>query len=72
MSAIRKASNRNALLVVLNLYHKLTFWQLHHRNPAIIALAEKLGRGAYSVAMKLNNLLLFSLTERAQGDMIDP
>ena len=39
----------------LYLYHKLPFGQLHSRNPAIIALAEKLGRGANSVAMKLNN-----------------
>ncbi len=55
MSAIRKVWERDELLVALNLYHKLTFGQLHHRNPAIIALAEKLGRGANSVAMKLNN-----------------
>lgn len=46
MSAIRKAWTRDELLVVLNLYHKLAFGQLHHRNPAIIALADKLGRGA--------------------------
>jgi len=43
------------LLVALNVYHKLTFGQLHSRNPVIIDLAEKLGRGANSVAMKLNN-----------------
>jgi putative restriction endonuclease len=47
---------RDELLVVLNLYHKLTFGQLHARNPVIIELAEKLGRGANSVAMKLVNL----------------
>ena len=44
------------LFVALNLYHKLTFGQLHARQPAIIALAEKLGRGSNSVAMKLCNL----------------
>lgn len=43
------------LLVALNLYHKLTFGQLHARHPAIIALAEKLGRGSNSLAMKLCN-----------------
>ena len=43
------------MLVALNLYHKLTFGQLHARQPVIIALAEKLGRGANSVAMKLCN-----------------
>ena len=51
----RKRWTRDELLVALNLYHKLTFGQLHARNPAIIALAEKLGRGANSVAMKLCN-----------------
>src|SRR6185503_15905138 len=43
------------LLVALNLYHKLTFGQLHARQPAIIALADKLDRGSNSVAMKLCN-----------------
>jgi len=47
---------RDELLVALNLYHKLTFGQLHARHPAIMALAEKLGRGANSLAMKLCNL----------------
>ena len=46
---------RDELLVALNLYHKLTFGQLHARNPAIIALAEKLDRKHGSVAMKLCN-----------------
>ncbi|RYD74548.1 MAG: HNH endonuclease [Verrucomicrobiaceae bacterium] len=40
----------------MNVYHKLTFGQLHSRHPVIIDLAEKLGRGANSVAMKLCNL----------------
>ena len=43
------------LLVALNLYHKLTFGQLHARQPAIVALAEKFGRGSNSLAMKLCN-----------------
>ena len=51
----RRLWTRDELLVALNLYHKLTFGQLHARNPAIIGLAEKLGRGANSVAMKLCN-----------------
>lgn len=46
---------RNELLVALNLYHKLTFGQLHARQPAIVALAEKLERGANALAMKLCN-----------------
>ncbi|MDZ4403368.1 HNH endonuclease [Prosthecobacter sp.] len=54
--ATRKNWTRDELLVVLNLYHKLTFGQMHARQPVIISLAEKLGRGANSVALKLVNL----------------
>lgn len=46
---------RDELLVALNLYHKLTFGQLHARQSAIVALAGKLERGSNSVAMKLCN-----------------
>ncbi len=53
--SFRKKWTRDELLVALNLYHKLTFGQLHAKQPVIIALAEKLGRGANSVAMKLCN-----------------
>lgn len=47
---------RDELLVALNLYHKLTFGQMHARQPSVVALAKKLGRGANSLAMKLCNL----------------
>lgn len=53
--AAGKRWSRDELLVALNLYHKLTFGQLHARHPAIVDLAEKLGRGSNSVAMKLCN-----------------
>jgi hypothetical protein len=46
---------RDELLVALNLYHKLNFGQMHGRQPAIVALADKLDRGANSLAMKLCN-----------------
>lgn len=42
-------------MIALNLYHKLRFGQLHARQPVIISLSKKLGRGANSVAMKLCN-----------------
>ncbi len=51
----RKKWNREELLIALNLYHKLSFGKLHSRQPAIVALAEKMGRGANSLAMKLCN-----------------
>jgi putative restriction endonuclease len=53
--AERKKWTHDELLVALNLYHKLTFGQMHARQPAIIALSQKLGRGSNSVAMKLCN-----------------
>lgn len=46
---------RDELFIALNLYHKLTFGQLHSRQPAIVSLAEKLGRSSSSVSMKLCN-----------------
>lgn len=51
----RKKWNREELLIALNLYHKLPFGKLHSRQPAIVALAEKMDRGANSLAMKLCN-----------------
>ncbi len=53
--AAGKRWTREELLIALNLYHKLRFGQLHARQPIIIALAKKLGRGANSVAMKVCN-----------------
>jgi len=62
-----KKWTRDELLVALNLYHKLTFGQLHHRNPAIVALAAKFGRTAGSVAMKLSNLASFDPALKLRG-----
>ena len=44
---------RDALLVALNLYHKLTFGQLHARQPAIVSLAEKFEQSSENLAIKL-------------------
>lgn len=44
------------LLIALNLYHKLTFGQMHARQPLIIEVAGKMGRTTSSLAMKLCNL----------------
>lgn len=51
-----KRWNRDELMVVLNLYHKLRFGQFDQRQPVVIDLAERLGRTPSSVAMKLSNL----------------
>jgi len=53
--ATGKRWTRGELLIALNLYHKLTFGQLHARHPAIVDVAAKLGRNANSLAMKLCN-----------------
>ena len=46
---------RDELLLAINLYCKLTFGQMHSRNPAIIALAGLLNRTPSSIALKLVN-----------------
>ena len=58
---------RDELIVAMNLYCKLPFGQLHHRNPVIIALAEKLGRTSSSVAMKLCNFASLDPVQQARG-----
>ncbi len=63
----RKKWTRDELLVALNLYHKLTFGQLHARQPVIVALAERLERGANSVAMKLCNFASLDPTLKLRG-----
>lgn len=65
--AVGRKWTRAELLVSLNLYHKLTFGQLHSRQPAIVALATKLGRGANSVAMKLCNFASLDPALRLRG-----
>jgi hypothetical protein len=55
------------LLVAHNLYRKLTFGQLHARNPVIIQVAEKLQRPPGSLAMKLCNLASLDPALRARG-----
>jgi len=55
------------LLVALNLYCKLPFGKLHHRNPIIIEVARKMGRSANSLAMKLCNFASLDPVQRARG-----
>lgn len=65
--ASRTKWTRHELLIVLNLYHKLTFGQFHARQPAVLQMAKKLGRTAGSVAMKLCNLASFDPALRLRG-----
>ncbi|HEY5982325.1 MAG TPA: HNH endonuclease [Anaerolineales bacterium] len=47
---------REELILAFNLYCKIPFGTIHHRNPRIIALAKLLGRTPSAVAWKLANL----------------
>jgi putative restriction endonuclease len=62
-----RAWSRDELIVAMNLYCKLPFGQLHHRNPIIVALADKLGRTPGSLAMKLCNLASLDPVQQARG-----
>lgn len=46
---------KEEMIVVLNLYFKLPYGQMDHRNTSVKELASLMGRTANSVAMRLNN-----------------
>jgi len=46
---------KEQLLLAINLYSKIPFGQMHHRNPAIIDLAQMIGRTPDAVTFKLVN-----------------
>src|ERR1051325_4500660 len=58
---------REHFLIALNLYCKLPFGQLHRGNPIIREVAEKMGRTANSLAMKLCNFASLDPVQRARG-----
>lgn len=65
--APRKGWTREELLIALNVYYKLSFGQLHARNPVIIDVARKLERPPGSLAMKLCNLASLDPALRMRG-----
>lgn len=58
---------RDELMVLLNLYHKLTFGQFHPRQPAVVAVAGKLRRVPAMVAIKLSNLASIDPAMKLRG-----
>lgn len=46
---------REELILVLNLYFKLDFGQMHSRNPKVIHLTTLMNRNANAIAMRLSN-----------------
>jgi hypothetical protein len=58
---------REHFLIALNLYCKLPFGKLHHRNPIIVATAQRMGRSANSLTMKLCNFASLDPVQQARG-----
>lgn len=54
-------------MIAMNLYCKLPFGMLDHRNPLIIEVAQKLGRTPSSLSMKLCNLASLDPRQQARG-----
>jgi hypothetical protein len=62
-----RAWTRDELIVAMNLYSRLTFGQLHARNPLIAATAARMDRSPNSLAMKLCNLASFDPAVTSRG-----
>lgn len=58
---------REELILAINLYCKIPFGKMHHRNPLIIEFATLIGRTPSSVTLKLGNLASFDPSLRARG-----
>jgi putative restriction endonuclease len=63
---MRRNWTRDELILAANLYFKLTFGEITHKNPKIQQLAELINRTPSAVALKLSNFASFdpSLQER--------
>ena len=59
MSKRRRNWTRDELIMAFNLYCRIPFGKLHHRNPEIIKLSEVIGRTPSAIAMKLVNFASF-------------
>jgi len=58
---------REELILAINLYCKIPFGKMHHRNPMIIEFANLIGRTPSSVTFKLGNLASFDPSLKARG-----
>lgn len=63
----QKLWTREELIVVINLYCKLPFGRLHRLNPAVIHLANLIGRTPDAVAYKLVNFASLDPSLKARG-----
>lgn len=58
---------REHTLIAINLYCKLPFGKLHKTNSIIVSVAEKMGRTASSLGMKLCNFASLDPVQKARG-----
>jgi len=63
----REKWTREEHLLAFNLYCKIPFGTIHHRNPRLIELAELLGRTPSSVSFKLSNFARTDPALQARG-----
>lgn len=63
----RRVWTREELILAINLYCKTSFGRIHHRNPEIIQLAEKIERTPSAVAWKLSNFASFDKELQNRG-----
>lgn len=59
--------SRDEMILVFNLYFKLNYGQMDHRNPQVQELAKIMGRSENSVAMRLNNFASCDPMLQARG-----
>ena len=64
---IRRAWTRDELVKALALYCQLTFGKIHARNPAVIVVADAIGRTPSAVALKLVNFASLDPELRGRG-----
>jgi putative restriction endonuclease len=67
MSSTNQLWSREQLIIVFNLYCKIPFGRIDQTNPAIIALADVLGRTPGAVAWKLANFARLDPALKARG-----
>ena len=63
----RHTWSRDEHIMAFNLYCKIPFGTIHNRNPAIISLAEALGRTPSAVSLKLANFARLDPALQARG-----
>jgi putative restriction endonuclease len=63
----RRNWTQKELIAAFNLYCKITFGSIHHRNPKIIQLSELIKRTPSAVSFKLSNFASFDPELKARG-----